>query len=411
MSKLEQLIADLCPDGVEYKELQEVFTIRNGYTPSKDTPEFWEDGSIPWFRMEDIRENGRILSDSIQHITPKAIKGSLFPADSMIIATSATVGEHALLTVEALANQRFTFLTRKMPYLKTLDIKYFFYHCDVLDEWCKQNTTLGNFNSVDMTKFKKYKFPLPPLPVQQEIVRILDKFTELEAELEAELVARTKQYEYYRDELLTFGDDVERKTLREIGFFYGGLSGKSKEDFTDGNAKFITYMNVFNNIALDTNTSGLVKVGENEKQNSILYGDVLFTGSSETPDECGMSSVLIQKTNEKLYLNSFCFGFRLNDISVLLPDFSKYLFRSEELRKQIQRTASGVTRFNVSKKKMERIIVPIPPLEEQTRIVAILDRFDALVNDITTGLPAEIAARRKQYEYYRDKLLTFKERQ
>ena len=124
-----------------------------------------------------------------------------------------------------------------------------------------------------------------------------------------------------------------------------------------------------------------------------------------------MSSVLIQKTNEKLYLNSFCFGFRLNDISVLLPDFSKYLFRSEELRKQIQRTASGVTRFNVSKKKMERIIVPIPPLEEQTRIVAILDRFDALVNDITTGLPAEIAARRKQHEYYRDKLLTFKERQ
>ena len=207
MNKLEKMIAALCPDGVEYKELQEVFTIRNGYTPSRDVVEFWEGGTIPWFRMEDIRENGRILNDAIQHITPEAVKGQLFPVNSIIVATSATIGEHALLTVESLANQRFTFLTRKEMYLDSLDIMYFFYHCDLLSEWCKQNTTLGNFNSVDMTKFRKYKFPLPPIPIQQEIVRILDKFTELQAELQA----RITQYEYYRNILLTF-DDVDGET-------------------------------------------------------------------------------------------------------------------------------------------------------------------------------------------------------
>lgn len=99
MSKIDDLIAKLCPEGVEFRELGEVFTIRNGYTPSKKIAKYWEDGTLPWFRMEDIRKNGRILSDSIQKITPQAVKsGGLFPAGSIIMATTATIGEHALLT-------------------------------------------------------------------------------------------------------------------------------------------------------------------------------------------------------------------------------------------------------------------------------------------------------------------------
>lgn len=167
-------------------------------------------------------------------------------------------------------------------------------------------------------------------------------------------------------------------------------------------------MNVFNNASLKIDVVERVKINKDERQNTVLYGDVLFTGSSETPDECGISSVLTERTDEKLYLNSFCFGYRFNSQSLLLPGFAKYLFRSENLRKQIIRTASGVTRFNVSRKKMEQIIIPVPPLAEQKRIVEILDRFDSLCNDLTSGLPAEIEARRKQYEYYRDTLLTFK---
>ena len=198
-------------------------------------------------------------------------------------------------------------------------------------------------------------------------------------------------------------DGVPYKTLGELGYFYGGLSGKSKEDFTNGNAKFITYMNVFTNLAIDTDISDLVRIGENEKQNTVQYGDILFTGSSETPDECGMSSVLTEVSDEKFYLNSFCFGFRLKDNNLLLPDFSKYLFRSQNIRKQIKRTANGVTRFNVSKKKMEQVVIPLPPLPVQQEIVRILDNFTELTAELTT----ELTARRKQYEYYRDLLLTF----
>jgi len=156
---------------------------------------------------------------------------------------------------------------------------------------------------------------------------------------------------------------VEFKKLSDLGYFYGGLTGKDKNDFSDGNAKFITYMNVFSNIAVRLDITNFVKVGENENQNRVELGDILFTGSSETPEECGMSSVLTIHTNEPLYLNSFCFGFRLNDKTLFLPDFLKYLFRGEELRRQIVKTASGVTRFNVSKKRMEKVLVPVPPIE------------------------------------------------
>lgn len=198
-------------------------------------------------------------------------------------------------------------------------------------------------------------------------------------------------------------DGVEYKTLIELGDFYGGLTGKSKDDFTDGNAKFITYMNVFNNPSLNTDVTDTVKVGKTEKQNTIQYGDVVFTGSSETPDECGMSSVLTTKTSEKLYLNSFCFGYRLHKLDDFNPDFLKHLLRSSDLRKQIKRTASGVTRFNVSKKKMEIVKIPVPPLEVQSEIVRILDNF----TELTAELTAELTVRKKQYEYYRDELFTF----
>ncbi|WP_459085269.1 restriction endonuclease subunit S [Helicobacter pylori] len=209
MHKIERLLQTLAPKGVEFKTLEEVFEIKNGYTPSKNNPEFWEKGTIPWFRMEDIRENGRILKDSIQHITPKALKGKkLFPKNSIIISTTATIGEHALLIVDSLANQQFTFLSKKANCNIALDMKFFFYQCFLLGEWCKKNTNVSGFASVDMTAFKKYKFPIPPLEIQQEIVKILDQFlaltTDLLAGIPAEIEARKKQYEYYREKLLAF---------------------------------------------------------------------------------------------------------------------------------------------------------------------------------------------------------------
>ena len=198
-------------------------------------------------------------------------------------------------------------------------------------------------------------------------------------------------------------DGVPYRTLGEMGTFYNGLSGKTKEDFREGNATFITYMNVYSNMELKTDVTEKVRIGENEKQNIVQYGDIIFTGSSETLDECGMSSVVTAKTDAKLYLNSFCFGYRFNESSCFIPAFTKHLFRSNELRRQIIRTASGVTRFNVSKKKMENVKLPVPPLEVQREIVRVLDNFTFLTAELT----AELTARRKQYEYYRNRLFIF----
>lgn len=161
--------------------------------------------------MEDIRENGRILNKSIQHVNTCATKGGkIFPANSIIIATSATIGEHALITVPFLSNQRFTNLSLKSGYTDKFIIKYLFYYCFILDNWCKKNIIVGNFAGVDMNGFKKFPIPIPSLKQQERIVSILDKFETLTASisegLPAEIKMRRQQYEYYREKLLTFAE-------------------------------------------------------------------------------------------------------------------------------------------------------------------------------------------------------------
>ncbi|WP_314910785.1 restriction endonuclease subunit S [Rothia mucilaginosa] len=404
---IDRLVAELCPDGVEYRPIEELFTTRNGYTPSKSNSSYWENGTVPWFRMEDIRENGGVLSEAMQSVHESALKkGGMFPAGSIIVATSATIGEHALINVDFLCNQRFTVLILKDEFKNLLSPKFIYYYSFILDRWCLSNTTQSSFASVDMKRFKKFEFPVPPLEIQEAIVEILDKFTNMEAELEAELEARTLQYEYYRDSLFE-ALDCPRVPLGELGKFYGGLKGKTKNDFGSSGARYISYKNVYENISADFTWPDFVQVKEGENQLSLMKGDILLTGSSENMEEAGLSSVVTKEPEEEAYLNSFSICYRLNDPNILNPEFSKYLFRSRLARKQIIRTAQGVTRFNVSKKKLANVSVPIPSLEEQQRIVDILDRFDSLTSSLSEGLPAELAARRSQYEYYRDRLLTF----
>ncbi|HHF3792938.1 TPA: restriction endonuclease subunit S, partial [Haemophilus influenzae] len=206
-------------------------------------------------------------------------------------------------------------------------------------------------------------------------------------------------------EKLLDGAEVEWKTLDEISSIYGGLTGKGKADFENGNALYVPYKNIFNNIEVDFNNLDTVNVSDDEKQYTIKYGDVLFTGSSETAEEAGMSSAVTTKTEQKIYLNSFSFGLRFNDDIELLPEFSKFLFRTLSIRKEIVKSASGVTRFNISKARFKKIKIPIPPLSVQTEIVRILDALTALTSELTR----ELILRQKQYEYYREKLLSEEE--
>jgi type I restriction enzyme S subunit len=441
MSKLDELIAELCPNGVEYKTLQDITKAVNiGINPRKFfklNPEGAKGFYVTVRELNGLQgvkqcdKTDLIDLDAVKIINDRAN----IEIGDILFSNTGTVGKMALVIEPPNnwgVNEGIYVIKPKNEIIESKFLYYFLSGKEAYNDYSSKFTG-STLKHVTQAALLSLSIPVPPLPIQQEIVRILDNFTELTAELTteltAELEARQKQYEYYRDKLLSFKEvvaggqtgklgkliaefcpeGVEYKRLGEIGYFYGGLSGKSKYDFANGNAKFITYMNVYSNLAVDTEISEMVKIGENEKQNTVKHGDILFTGSSETLDECGISSVLTKETNEKLYLNSFCFGFRLIDKDLLLPDFSKYLFRSKEIRKQIKRTASGVTRFNVSKKKMEQVVIPVPPLPIQQEIVRILDNFTELTAELTTKLTTELEARQKQYEYYRDKLLSFKE--
>ena len=206
-------------------------------------------------------------------------------------------------------------------------------------------------------------------------------------------------------ERLLQGAEVVWKPLGEIASMYGGLTGKNKTDFEEGNASYITYKNIFDNIEVDFDKLEKVKISPSEKQNKVRYGDILFTGSSETSEDAGMSSSITTTIEEDIYLNSFSFGVRFNEDVELIPEFSKYLFRSHFMRAAISKTASGVTRFNISKERLKKLPIPLPPLSVQQEIVRILDKFTQLEAE----LEAELDCRKRQYEYYRNNLLTFNE--
>lgn len=193
-------------EGVEMKKLGEVCEIKNGYTPSTKKTEFWENGSIPWFTLEDIRKNGRILSDAIKHITPTGVKKSgLFPQNSIIVSTTATIGEYALITRDFLCNQQISCISVKEATREKLLPKYLYYLSNSIGNWCKKNVNGGgSLLIVSTSKLNNLFIPLPPHSTQSRIVSILDTFEQSIANLEEQLAMREKQYEYYREKLLRF---------------------------------------------------------------------------------------------------------------------------------------------------------------------------------------------------------------
>ncbi len=416
MNRVEELIQQLCPNGVEWKKLGEIGTFYSGL--SGKTKKDFEKGNAKYVTYSNIFNNVAVnlKIDDVVNVLPNEKQNIIAYGDIIFTGSSETPDECGMSSVVTeiinepiyLNSFCFGFRLNNLSLFEPSFAKFLFRSNHLRNSIKKTANGVTRYN-ISKQLFSQIEIPIPPLPIQQEIVRILDTFTELTANLQTELDARKKQYAYYRDCLLNFEgvDGVEWKKLGEIGLFYGGLSGKTKKDFEEGNAKYVTYSNIFNNIAVNLNMNDVVNILPGEKQNVIAYGDVIFTGSSETPDECGMSSVVTEIINEPIYLNSFCFGFRLNNLSLYEPGFLKFLFRSNNIRNEIKKTANGVTRYNISKKLFSQIEIPIPPLPEQRRIVAILDKFETLVNDLSVGLPAELEARRKQYEYYRDKLLTF----
>lgn len=258
--------------------------------------------------------------------------------------------------------------------------------------------------SIRKPMIEKFEIPLPPITIQEKIVEILDKFTSLEAELQAELEARRKQYEYYREKLLTFSpEEVEYRRLGEVADCYSGATPKTSIAAYWENGT-IPWMN-----------SGEVNLGRVYKtENKITKAGYDSCSTKMVPPHTVVVALAGQgKTRGTVAITEIelCTNQSLCAIKVQNEIVNSY-YLYHYLRGQyltLRKISSGDgTRGGLNQNMIRNFEIPLPPLSEQRRIVAILDRFEALTNDLQEGLPAEIAARRQQYEYYREKLLTFK---
>ena len=247
----------------------------------------------------------------------------------------------------------------------------------------------------------RFVIPLPPLSVQQEIVRILDKFTQLEAELEAELDCRKRQYEYYRNNLLSYeGNEVEWKTLGEVGVIQRGASPRPISNYITDDENAIPWIKIGDTGASKyvTNTEQKITKEGAKKARMLKKGDFIISNSMSygRPYILGIDGAIhdgwASISDFQQYLN---------------PDFLYHYLLSDKVQQYWKTKINSGSVSNLNSDIIKSLKIPLLPLEEQQRIATILDKFDTLVNSISEGLPKEIALRRKQYEYYREKLLSF----
>lgn len=395
MSKLEQLINELCPEGVEYDFL---YTVMDYEQPTK-------------YIVKDTKYDNEfetpVLTAGQSFILGYTNESTgIFEASTdnpVIIFDDFTTSFHWVDFNFKVKSSAMKMLRLKKDRSHDADFRYIYHVMKNIQ-----------YTPVDHTrqwieKYSRFKIPLPPLPVQEEIVRILDKFTKLTAELTAELTARKQQYEYYRDQLISFGNDMPLVELGNLATdMYRGVGIKRDEVSSEGTpcvryGEIYTTYNVWFDKCVSKTMAG---------SKTFEYGDVLFAITGESVEEIAKSCAYVG--NEKCFAGG--------DVVVMKheqnPKYIAYALSTTMAQKQKSkgRIKSKVVHSNIPAIKEIKIPIPFPKdiaksLAEQQRIVDILDRFNKLCNDISEGLPAEIEARQKQYEYYRDKLLTFKKRE
>ncbi|WP_302551572.1 restriction endonuclease subunit S [uncultured Bilophila sp.] len=414
MSKVDDLIAKLCPNGVEYKAIGEIGTLVRGNGMPKSDFEETGVGCIHYGQI--YTYYGIWTAETISFIAKeKADKlAKVDPGDIIITNTSENIDD-VCKAVAWLGDCQIVTGGHATVLKHDQDSKYISYYLKTPTFFTEKKRYATGTKVIDVSakNLGKIKIPVPPLEIQREIVKVLDTFTKLEAELEAELEARRRQYHYYRDQLLNFEgrDDVQWVTLGEVIVnLRTGLNPRQNFVLNPPDAKnyYITVRELGGlHIVLSDKTDKInddaLKIINNRSK--LRTGDVLFSGTGTIGNtaliECAPSNWNIKEGVYALTPN----------IKKIISKFLLYILKTTYVLSQINNYSAGSTVVSISMANFKRVIIPVPSLEEQARIVATLDKFDALVNDLSSGLPAEIAARRKQYEYYRDRLLTFKEAQ
>lgn len=366
MKNLETLIQELCPDGVEFVKLGEVCVVQRGKRLTKK--QLSDSDKFPVF-------HGGI--QPIGYYSEKNRDANTV----MIINVGASAGTIGYSDKEFWSSDGCYCLS----HVDSVVPKYIYYLLANNQHYFQAKVRHGGIPTLDALVVKNYEIPLPPIEVQTEIVRILDKFTSLEAELDC----RKRQYEYYRDKLLSFdnvgGQEVEWKKMSEVCVNCDSkrkaVTGAKRES---GNIPYY-------------GASGIVDY----VKDYIFDGDYLLV-SEDGANLLARNTPIAFSIKGKNWVNNHAHVLKFDNLTS--QKFVEYYLNSICLSTWI----SGAAQPKLNQENLNRIPIPIPPLAEQHRIVAILDRFESLTTSLQSGLPAEIAARRQQYEHYRDKLLTFK---
>ena len=390
MSRLADLIAELCPDGVEYKPIGSFAQCVAGATPNSKDPSLW-DGNIPWMSSGEV--NKRIIRSTDRCITQRGFDScstKMIPAGAVVVALAGqgkTRGTVARTRIELCTNQSLCAIISDANVDSDFLFHYLVSQYNNLRAVSSGDGTRGGLN---LKMIREYRVPVPPVEIQREIVRILDQFTTLEAELEAELEARRAQYEHYRNHLLSYESlaahgQVEMVKLGELAHIATG--GRNTSDAVEDGA-YPFY--VRSQVPLSLNEYDF------DESAVLTAGDGVGVGR------------VFHHVEGKYALHQRAYRIVPN-LEVLS---SRYLYHVmvSQFGRYLESTVFHSSVTSVRKPMLERFPVAVPPMEEQDRVADVLDRFDALVNDITSGLPAEIAARRAQYEHYRDRLLSFPEK-
>ncbi len=418
MSKIEEMLKEQCPNGVEYIKLGELCFIKARIGWQRLTKnEYLEKGEYYLVTGVDIRPNHRVDFSSCYYVSKERYEMDTniqLQNGDIIVTKDGTIGKVALIEnmdKPAVLNSHL-FVIRDISGKLNNRFLMHVLLSNYFKKFIAKRSTSGTISGLNQSVMVEFPIPVPPIEVQAEIVKILDEYTEsvtaLQQELEKELTARKKQYEYYRDLLLDFNvhgggaSECEWRTLGEITTIIRG-GNFQKKDFVEKGKPCIHYGQMYTHFGVST-TETLTYVSEAtfKKSKTAAKNDIIMAVTSENVDD--VCKCVAWLGNEDIAVSGHTAIIKHNQNAKYLS----YYFHTSHFFAQKRKLAHGTKVIEVTPDKLNNISIPIPSIAEQERIVSILDRFDKLCNDISEGLPAEIEARRKQYEYYRDKLLSFK---